>query len=88
MKVEQANKIILNPFITEKTFELVEAQKKICFIVEKTAKKPEIKEAIKILYNEDVTDVNTANTIYGKKAFAQFETVDDARDLASKLGVL
>ena len=57
MKVEQANKIILNPFITEKTFELVEAEKKICFIVEKTAKKPEIKEAIKVLYNENVIDV-------------------------------
>ena len=88
MKVEEANKIILNPFITEKTFELVEAEKKICFIVDKTAKKPEIKEAIKVLYNEDVIDVNTARTIYGKKAFAQFKTVDDARDLASKLGVL
>ena len=88
MKIEQANKIILNPFITEKTFELVESQKKICFIVEKTAKKPEIKEAIKILYNENVTNVNTARTVYGKKAFAEFETVDHARDLASKLGVL
>jgi len=88
MKVDQAQKIILNPFITEKTFELVEAQKKICFIVDKTAKKPEIKEAIKVLYNQNVIDVNTARTIYGKKAFAQFETVDHARDLASKLGVL
>ena len=88
MKVEEANKIILNPFITEKTFELVESEQKICFIVKKTAKKPEIKEAIKILYNEDVIDVNTARTIYGKKAFAQFETIDHARDLASKLGVL
>ena len=88
MKIEQAMKIILNPYITEKTFELVESQKKICFIVEKTAKKPEIKEAIKILYNENVTDVNTARTVYGKKAFAEFETVDHARDLASKLGVL
>jgi large subunit ribosomal protein L23 len=88
MKIEQAMKIILNPFITEKTFELVESQKKICFIVERTAKKPEIKEAIKILYNENVTNVNTARTVYGKKAFAEFETVDHARDLASKLGVL
>ena len=88
MKIEQAMKIILNPYITEKTFELVESQKKICFIVEKTAKKPEIKEAIKILYNENVTNVNTARTVYGKKAFAEFETVDHARDLASKLGVL
>ena len=28
MKVSQANKIIINPHITEKTFELVETQKK------------------------------------------------------------
>jgi len=88
MKVEQANKIILNPFITEKTFELVEAQKKICFIVDKTAKKPEIKEAIKVLYNQNVIDVNTARTIYGKKAFVEFESVDVARDLATKIGML
>ena len=88
MKVEEANKIILNPFITEKTFELVESEQKICFIVEKTAKKPEIKEAIKVLYNENVIDVNTARTIYGKKAFVEFETVDVARDLATKIGML
>ena len=88
MNVSEAHKIIVNPYVTEKTFELVEAQKKICFIVDKTAKKPEIKEAIKVLYNQNVIDVNTARTIYGKKAFAQFETIDHARDLASKLGVL
>ena len=58
------------------------------FYSRKNGKKPEIKEAIKVLYNEDVIDVNTARTVYGKKAFAQFETIDDARDLASKLGVL
>ena len=65
MKIEQANKIILNPFITEKTFELVEAQKKICFIVEKTAKKPEIKEVGK--FGEDgwsisIGDIKDGNT--------------------------
>ena len=47
MKIEQAMKIILNPFITEKTFELVESQKKICFIVEKTAKKTRNKGSYK-----------------------------------------
>jgi len=39
MKVRLANKIIINPYITEKTFELVETEKKICFIVEKTSTK-------------------------------------------------
>ena len=52
MRVELANKIILNPYITEKTFELVETEKKICFIVEKTASKLAIKDAINTLYEE------------------------------------
>ena len=74
MKVELANKIILHPYITEKTFELVETEKKICFIVEKTASKSAIKTAINTLYEEKALAVNTARTIYGKKAFVEFET--------------
>ena len=88
MKVELANKIILHPYITEKTFELVETEKKICFIVEKTASKSAIKTAINTLYEQKATAINTARTIYGKKAFVEFETVDVARDLATKIGML
>ena len=88
MKVELANKIILNPYITEKTFELVETQKKICFIVERTASKSAIKTAINTLYEQKAIAVNTARTIYGKKAFVEFQTVDVARDLATKIGML
>jgi len=88
MKVELANKIVLHPYITEKTFELVETEKKICFIVERSASKPAIKDAINTLYEEKVITVNTARTIYGKKAFIEFETVDVARDLATKIGML
>ena len=88
MKVELANKIILHPYITEKTFELVETQKKICFIVERTASKSAIKTAINTLYEQKATAINTARTIYGKKAFVEFETVDVARDLATKIGML
>ena len=88
MKVEFANKIILNPYITEKTFELVETEKKICFIVEKTATKLAIKDAINTLYEEKSVSINTARTVYGKKAFVEFENVDIARDLATKIGML
>ena len=88
MKVELANKIILHPYITEKTFELVETKKKICFIVEKTASKSAIKNAINTLYEQKALTVNTARTIYGKKAFVEFQTVDVARDLATKIGML
>ena len=88
MNVEQANKVILKPYITEKTFAMVENENKICFIVERSASKPQIAEAVKALYNEKVTSVNTARTIYGKKAFVQFENTEKARDLATKIGML
>ena len=37
MNADQANKVIIKPYITEKTFAMVENESKICFIVEKTA---------------------------------------------------
>ena len=88
MNVDQASKIILKPYITEKTFALIENESKICFIVDKSASKPQIIEAVSALYNQKVTNVNTARTIYGKKAFVQFETTEKARDLATKIGML
>ena len=88
MNVDQAMKVILKPYITEKTFAMIESESKICFIVEISATKPQIAEAVKTLYKENVKKVNTARTIYGKKAFVQFESTEKARDLATKIGML
>ncbi|HWP78225.1 MAG: 50S ribosomal protein L23 [Thermoproteota archaeon] len=88
MNTTQATKIILRPYITEKTFALIEKDSRICFIVDSRANKSQIKEAIKTLYEENVTDINTAKTISGKKAFVKFESVEKARDLATKIGML
>ena len=88
MNIDQASKVLIKPYITEKTFAMVENESKICFIVERSASKPQIAEAIKALYNENAKDVNTARTIYGKKAFVQFENTEKARDLATKIGML
>ena len=38
--------------------------------------------------SEDAIDVNTARTISGKKAFVKFESLEKARDLATKIGML
>ena len=88
MNVETATKIILRPYVTEKTFSLVENEQKICFLVEKEATKPQIVEAVKTLYNEDAVNIQTARTIYGKKAFVKFNSPDKARDLANKIGMM
>ena len=57
-------------------------------MVNNTASKPKIREAVKTLYDEMPIKVNTARTIYGKKAFVEFKSIDKARDLATKIGVL
>ncbi len=88
MNVDEASKIILKPYITEKTFALVETEQKICFVVNNNASKPKIAEAIQKLYNEKALQVNTARTVYGKKAYVKFETIAKARDLATKIGML
>ena len=88
MNVETATKIILRPYITDKTYALVENEQKICFLVEKEATKSQIVEAVKTLYNEDAINIQTARTIYGKKAFVKFNSTDKARDLANKIGMM
>ena len=88
MNSEEAIKIIIRPYVTEKTFAQVENEQKICFIVKRDASKIMIKDAVKALYNENSININTARTVYGKKAFVQFETVEKARDLATKIGML
>ena len=88
MNLEDATSIIIRPYITEKTFAMVENGQKICFLVKKEASKLMIQEAVKMLYHENSIDVHTSRTIYGKKAFVKFESTDKARDLATKIGML
>ncbi|MDE1770465.1 MAG: 50S ribosomal protein L23 [Thaumarchaeota archaeon] len=88
MNIEEANHIILKPYITEKTFALVENESRICFLVREEASKPKIMQAINLLYKEDPITVNVCRTVYGKKAFVKFQTVEKARDLATKIGML
>ncbi len=88
MNAEQASKLIMNPYMTEKTLALIEKENTMVFIVHDSADKKSVKEAIKALYDVDVDTVNTARTIYGKKAFVRMKEADAARDLATKLGLV
>ena len=88
MNAEQASKLILHPYITEKTFTLIEKENKLTFIVHDTADKVSIREALKVLYDVEADAVNTVRTIYGKKAFVRMKADGGARDLATKLGLV
>ncbi len=88
LSAEQATSLIIAPYVTEKTFNQIEKENKLAFIVSERASKKQILEAIRILYETEATDVNTARTIRGKKAFVRFKATDGARDLATKLGLV
>jgi large subunit ribosomal protein L23 len=88
MTSEQAATMILAPYVTEKTFNQIEKENKLAFIVTEKATKKQIIDAISILYEADIEEVNTTRTIRGKKAFVKFKTPEGARDLATKLALV
>jgi large subunit ribosomal protein L23 len=88
MTSEQASTLILAPYVTEKTFNQIEKENKLAFIVTEKATKKQIIDAINILYEADIEEVNTTRTIRGKKAFVKFKKPEGARDLATKLALV
>jgi large subunit ribosomal protein L23 len=80
--------VILRPYITEKTFNLIEKENKLTFIVSDNASKKDVNEAIKTMYEANVKEVNIFRTIQGKKAIVKFTKNDEARELATRLGLV
>jgi large subunit ribosomal protein L23 len=85
---ESAGKIIIQPYITEKTFNIIEKENKLSFVVHSKATKKQIIESMKVIYDTDVSEVNTFNTIRGKKAIMKFKNAEGARQLATNLGLV
>ena len=83
-----ASKIILEPYMTEKTFNIIEKENKLSFIVHNKATKKQVIESMRVIYEADVSEVNTFNTIRGKKAIMKFKNMDGARQLATNLGLV
>lgn len=81
--------VIEYPVITEKTVNLISADNKITFVVNKAATKQEIKTAVEKLYNVKVESVNILfDRKNRKKAFVKLKKGFNAQDLANKLGIL
>jgi ribosomal protein uL23 len=81
--------VLLFPLITEKAVNMIEAENKICFVVNKKAGKKDVKNAVETLYNVKVDSVKTLNDLKGrKKAIVKINKKFKADELATKLGVL
>jgi large subunit ribosomal protein L23 len=88
LSLDQAEKVIIEPYITEKTFNLIEKENKLTFVVAEKSTKKQIAEALLVLYESKAAKVNTLRTVQGKKAVVKFIAAEGARDLATKLGLV
>jgi large subunit ribosomal protein L23 len=88
LRLEDAQKIVLRPYLTERTFEQIERENKLCFLVLDSASKTQIADAVEALYEVKVRGVNTARTTTGKKAFVRLTEENAAAALATKLGLV
>lgn len=82
-------KVILYPLSTEKSIRMMESENKLTFIVDKKAKKAEIKKEIEAMFKVKVENVNTMITSSGKKkAFVRINAETPAIDIATQLGLI
>ena len=88
ISTEKANTLFIQPYVTEKTFNIIEKENKLTFIVSEKSTKSEIIDAMRLVYEADASEVNTAKTIQGKKAIIKFKSEGGARELATRLGLV
>ena len=67
MRLEDAQKIILRPLMTERTFDQIARENKLCFMVHDKASKTQIASAVEALYEVKVRTVNTLRCIEGRR---------------------
>jgi len=81
--------VILYAELTEKSMYLLDKYNKVIFIVNRSATKKDIKEAVEKLFNVKVKKVNTLIDYKGrKKAYVTLEKEYKAQDILSKLGLI
>lgn len=77
------------PLSTEKSIRQIEYENQLTFIVDKKAKKSEIKKAIEDLFKVKVVKVNIENSFKGqKKAYIKLAPENLASDISAQLGLI
>ena len=79
--------VVFHPTVTEKTMMLMDKNNSLEFLVRRTATKPQIRDAIQVLFECEVATVNTRITKQGKRAIVKFGGETTAEDIGMRIGV-
>jgi len=80
--------IIIKPIATEKAIRAVEIENKISFIVDRRARKAQIKEEIEEMFKVKVEKINVHIKNNQKIAIIKLRKETPAIDIATKLGMI
>ena len=82
-------RIIRHPLTTEHAMKRIEDHNTLVFVCDLRASKPQIKQAVKQLYNVDTAKLNTLIRPDGfKKAYVKLTPEHDALDVANRIGII
>ena len=79
--------ILLHPYVTEKTLNLMENHNALMFVVKEGASKPQIKNAFEELFEVKVEKVNVKHTRFGKQAIIKLTKDYSAEDVGMRIGI-
>jgi len=79
--------IIYHPFVTEKTMNFMEKNNALEFVVKRNANKQQIKQAVEIMFDVKVKNINTRITKQGKHAVITFMPEFKAEDIGMRIGI-
>ncbi len=79
--------ILLHPYVTEKTLNLMENHNSLMFIVKEGSTKPQIKWAFESLFEVEVQTVNVKHTRFGKQAIIKLTEEYSAEDVGMRIGI-
>ena len=81
--------VIKNPLSTEKAVRLMELENKLLFVVDRKAKKDDIKKAVEQIFKVKVLKVTTLINQKGeKRAYIKLSPENLAVDVATELGLM
>lgn len=85
----QIDDVIKYPLSTEKSIRMMESDNSLLFVVDRRAKKPEIKKAVEETFKVKVERVNVFISRGGeKRAYVRFSAESPAIDIATQLGLM
>lgn len=85
----KAEEVLKHPLATEKAVRLMERENKILFVVEKNAKREDVKKAVEKFFDVKVDRVNIYTTNKGdKRAYVKLNMAYPAIDIMTKLGLM